>query len=165
MTAPPRADTKLPDGVILEQGYLQGVPLTLPIHDDGASPEGSREEGSFARPAEVVPEGTFVGHTVLLIRRPPDAPHIPKEELQAIQEAHLAHLDALRANGTLVASGPFVDQPDESLRGFFIVAVDVDEARKIASQDPAVKAHRLVIDVMTWLTLQEDVSSSPGLFR
>jgi uncharacterized protein YciI len=76
--------------------------------------------------------------------------------LDAIQEAHVAHIDVLRADGRLLASGPFLDQPDESLRGFSILAVGLEEARHIASQDPAVKAHRLVIDVVTWLSAPGD---------
>ncbi|MEA2510372.1 MAG: uncharacterized protein QOG21_2454 [Actinomycetota bacterium] len=102
-------------------------------------------------------ERALVAHTLLLLRRPSDAPDLPQQELDAIQEAHLAHLDALRVQGKLLAFGPFMDQPDGSLRGLCIVSVDLEEAREIAAQDPAVQAHRLVVDVMTWLTPPGDL--------
>jgi MFS family permease len=48
MTAPPRPDTKLPDGVILEQGSLQGVPLALPPSTTTVSAETDPEEEVLA---------------------------------------------------------------------------------------------------------------------
>jgi uncharacterized protein len=103
-----------------------------------------------------VAEPDFVGHTAWLLRRPPDAPDLPEERLNAIQEAHVAHIDSLRAEGKLLASGPFADQADESLRGFSVLQVGLEEAQQLASQDPAVRAHRLAIDTLTWLTLSQD---------
>ncbi|MDP9233565.1 MAG: YciI family protein [Actinomycetota bacterium] len=97
-------------------------------------------------------ERELVGHTLVLLRRPPDAPDLPEDQLDAIQTAHLAHLDALRAAGSLLVSGPVTDQPDESLRGLAILTLGLEEARAATSQDPAVKARRLVADVMTWRT-------------
>lgn len=102
-------------------------------------------------------ERELVGHTLVLLRRPLDAPDLPEHELDAIQTAHLAHLDALRAEGSLLVSGPVTDQPDESLRGLAILALSLEEAREVTSKDPAVKARRLVADVMTWLTPPGDL--------
>jgi uncharacterized protein YciI len=48
-------------------------------------------------------------YTLVLLRRPSDAPDIPEAELDRLQEAHLAHLDSLREHGLLVA-GPFLEQ-------------------------------------------------------
>jgi hypothetical protein len=60
-------------------------------------------------------------------------------------------MDAMRERGAMLASGPFDDRPDESLRGLCLYRTSVEEARELAAQDPAVQAGRLVADVMTWL--------------
>ena len=93
----------------------------------------------------------FDSFTVVLLRRPADAPHLPDGELDRIQGAHLAYMDAQRASGVLLATGPFVDQDDVALRGACVYAVGLEEARAIVSRDPAVLAHRLEPVLLTWL--------------
>jgi uncharacterized protein YciI len=95
----------------------------------------------------------------VLLRRPADAPDLPEDELDRIQEEHLAHLTSLHERGVLLLSGPFRDQPDESLRGLCVLNVSVDEARALMADDPAVRAGRLAVDVMTWMTRR---GSLPG---
>jgi uncharacterized protein YciI len=91
-------------------------------------------------------------YTFVLLRRPPDAPDLPEERLNEIQEQHLAHLADLRERGVLLLAGPFDDQPDESLRGLCVFNTDIEETRAIVADDPAVRAGRLAGDVMTWWT-------------
>jgi uncharacterized protein YciI len=88
---------------------------------------------------------------VLLLR--PDSPRSYDEEtLERIQREHLAYLESLRVAGHIVTNGPVLDQPDESLRGLtFFRTGSLDEARRLAEQDPAVLAGRLRLEVMTWL--------------
>jgi uncharacterized protein len=88
--------------------------------------------------------------TLVLLKRPPDAPDFPEERLDEIQAQHLAHLGEMAARGAMVASGPFGDQPDESLRGMCLYRTDLEETRRLAAQDPAVRARRLAVDVLTW---------------
>ena len=88
-------------------------------------------------------------YTFVLLRRPPDAPDYPEEQLEEIQEQHLAHLAAMHRRRMLLLSGPFDDQPDESLRGLCVYTTSLEETREITAQDPAVRAGRLVADVMT----------------
>jgi hypothetical protein len=45
--------------------------------------------------------------TLVLLRRPPDAPDLSDDELEALQAGHLAFLDAMRERGVLAAAGPF----------------------------------------------------------
>lgn len=97
-------------------------------------------------------------YAFILLRRPANAPDLPHDELERIQEQHLAHLAAMADAGKLVAAGPFSDQPDEALRGLCVYATSVDEARELANRDPAVKAGRLAVDVMTWWTEKGSVS-------
>jgi uncharacterized protein YciI len=100
-----------------------------------------------------VSELRFDRFTLVLLRRPPDAPDLPEEELDALQEQHLAHLQAMRQRGALAAAGPFDDRTrrDESLRGLCIYTTDVDETRRLAAQDPAVIAGRMLPEVLSWL--------------
>jgi uncharacterized protein YciI len=88
--------------------------------------------------------------TLVLLRRREGAPDLPEAELDAIQERHLAHLRAMRECGAMAVAGPFGDQTDERLRGMCLYTAGLDEARDLAEQDPAVRAGRLAVDVLTW---------------
>src|SRR5688500_10248693 len=57
----------------------------------------------------------------------------------------------LRDQGYLVAGGPLLDQDDERLRGISVMSVDPATARELSSADPAVRAGRLAVQVMTWM--------------
>jgi len=91
-------------------------------------------------------------YTFVLLRRPPDAPDFPEDELEGLQQQHLAHLDAMRERGALLVAGPFADQPDESWRGFCLYVTSLEETRALTEQDPSVRAGRLAVDVFTWWT-------------
>ena len=91
-------------------------------------------------------------YTFVLLKRGPRADELSEDELSQLQEQHLAHLDAMRELGALLVAGPFSDQPDESLRGFGLYRTDLEETRRLAEQDPAVRAGRIAVDVMTWWT-------------
>ena len=91
-------------------------------------------------------------YTFVLLRRPPDAPDYPEERLNEIQREHLAHLGELHRRGVLLLSGPFGDQPDASLRGLCVLTTGIEETRELMANDPAVRAGRLVADVMSWWT-------------
>lgn len=47
-------------------------------------------------------------------------------------------------------AGPFAGQPDESWRGFCRFREPLAESSKLAEADPAVRAGRLAVDVLTW---------------
>jgi uncharacterized protein YciI len=88
--------------------------------------------------------------TVVVLRRPKDAPEMPEEELDALQARHLAYRAELRQRGVLVVNGPFDEQSDPSYRGMSIFACDPDEAARLSDTDPSVVAGRLTYDVMEW---------------
>ena len=50
---------------------------------------------------------------------------------------------------TSSAEGPLVDQDDERLRGISIMMCDPETARRLSNEDPAVRAGRLAVEVMT----------------
>jgi len=86
-----------------------------------------------------------------MLRRPAEAPSYDDEALERIQKEHVAYHADLRAAGQVVTNGPVTDQPDESLRGLaFYRTGSLSEARRLAEGDPAVRAGRLAVDVMTW---------------
>jgi uncharacterized protein len=91
-------------------------------------------------------------YTFVLLKRGPRAFEFSDEELERLQEQHLAHLDGMREQGHLLIAGPFPDQPDESLRGFCLYRTDLEETRHLAESDPSVQAGRMAVDVMTWWT-------------
>jgi len=93
----------------------------------------------------------FDQHTLVLLVRPPDAPELSPEEANALQDAHLAFRAGLRDQGYLIGGGPLLDQDDERLRGISVMSVDPATARELSSADPAVRAGRLAVQVMTWM--------------
>ncbi|HEX2142033.1 MAG TPA: YciI family protein [Candidatus Limnocylindria bacterium] len=92
----------------------------------------------------------FDVYTLVLLRRPPDAPEMSEAELHALQALHLAYRARLRNEGVIVANGPFGEQSDVTMRGLSIFACDIDEARRLSDADPSVQAGRLAYDVMEW---------------
>ena len=92
----------------------------------------------------------FDVHTVVVLRRPADAPEMPDDELDALQARHLAYRAELRDRGVLVVNGPFDEQSDPSYRGMSIFACDPAEAARLSDGDPSVVAGRLAYEVMEW---------------
>src|ERR1700730_8956990 len=90
-------------------------------------------------------------YTVVFLPRRPDPPAMSGEELDELQQRHLAFNAGLRAAGHIVTNGPLIGQPDESLRGISVYRTSVDETTRLAQQDPSVQAGRLAIEVCTWL--------------
>jgi uncharacterized protein YciI len=66
-----------------------------------------------------------------------------------IMEGHLAHFANLMKQGKICIVGPFDD--DQDIRGIIIFNVSSsDEAKKLESEDPAVKSGRLVMEIRPW---------------
>ena len=73
----------------------------------------------------------------------------PEEEAAEIQEKHLAHLTRLYEMGKTSITGPFDDDGD--IRGIIVFnTATIEEARKLANMDPAVKAGRLIVEMHPW---------------
>ena len=92
----------------------------------------------------------FDVYTLVVLRRPADAPDLSEEELDALQARHLAYRAELRRRGLIVVNGPFDEQSDPSYRGMSIFACDPAEATRLSDGDPSVVAGRLAYDVMEW---------------
>jgi uncharacterized protein YciI len=90
-------------------------------------------------------------YQLVILRAGDNPPKFSREEGAEIQKQHLAHLKKLWSEGKIMVAGPFGDQPDQSMRGMCLYKVEsIDEARRLAEDDPAVKAGRLKVEVMTW---------------
>ena len=92
----------------------------------------------------------FDVYTVVVLRRPADAPEMSDDELDALQARHLAYRAELRRRGVLVVNGPFDETSDPSYRGMSIFACNGIEAARLSDGDPSVMAGRLAYDVMEW---------------
>ena len=87
----------------------------------------------------------------MLLRRPAGAPDYPEAELDRIQREHLEHHARLRDSGQVVTNGPVDGQPDPALRGLaFYRTGSLERSRQLAEADPAVRAGRLAVEIMTW---------------
>ena len=92
----------------------------------------------------------FDVYTIVVLRRPPDAPEMSEDERNSLQSRHLAYRAELRQQGMLVVNGPFDAQSDPSYRGMSIFACDAAEAARLADGDPSVVAGWHAYDVMEW---------------
>jgi uncharacterized protein YciI len=101
---------------------------------------------------EADPPAEFDEYTLVLLYRGFNPPDLDEEESDRLQRQHLGHLQAMQSRGALLASGPFSDQPDESIRGLCLYRVGLDEARQLAENDPAVRRGRLRIVAFKWYT-------------
>ena len=86
----------------------------------------------------------FDVYTVVVLRRPADAPEMPDEELDALQARHLAYRAELRRQGVVVVNGPFDEQTDPSYRGMSIFACDSAEAARLSDGDQEAEVERLI---------------------
>ena len=92
----------------------------------------------------------FDVYTMVLLRRPPNAPQMSDEALDELQARHLAYRAQLRRDGVLIVNGPLDEQSDIAMRGLSVFACDLDEARRLSDADPSVQAGRLTYDVFEW---------------
>ena len=75
------------------------------------------------------------------------------DEVNRLQEAHLANITRLADAGLLALAGPFFTEDNSNtLRGLFIFDVgSTEEAVALCDTDPAVQAGRLRVDIVPWI--------------
>jgi hypothetical protein len=117
-----------------------------------ATPLASRQWHEIGKGMERPPgvPASFDVRTIVYLRRGTNPPDLAEKASTALHHAHLAHLAELGRRGIIAANGPLLDQSDETLRGMSVYTVDATEARRLAEQDPAVRAGRFRVDVARW---------------
>lgn len=96
---------------------------------------------------------TMMTYYMAFLRKGPKWTPEPTPEVMKIQEAHMAHINKLAKEGSLILAGPFVGQVgDSALAGMFLFKVDTEEkARELADADPGVQAGRFYIQIVPWM--------------
>jgi uncharacterized protein YciI len=93
----------------------------------------------------------FDSFILVLLVRPPNAPEMPKPELDKIQEGHMANMRRMADEGKLFKAGPTEDFSGRNVRGIFILKTEsVEQAKEWVATDPSVKAGRLAPEFMKW---------------
>jgi uncharacterized protein YciI len=106
------------------------------------------------------PPSEFDTYEFVLLRRGSAAHQIDGAAADLLQRQHLGHLASMKQAGHLKVSGPFGDQLDDSWRGLCVYHVgSLEEARRLAEADPAVRAGRLTVEVMHWYTAKGALSN------
>lgn len=107
--------------------------------------------------AEVSPEQVRArvakgkGYTHVLLKTGPNR-DMPEERANEVQMAHLQYLFGLIEDGVILINGPL--RGNDTIRGISIYkSDDVEEVARIASEDPAVKAGRLVAEAYPWFSV------------
>jgi uncharacterized protein YciI len=95
------------------------------------------------------PDGSEL-HYVVFLRPDPNRKATSLEERQHIQDAHMANMRKMAADGIMVAAGPMDDTPT-TISGIFVFKTEsLAESQRIAALDPTVVAGRNTVDVHPW---------------
>lgn len=108
-----------------------------------------------AAPQPAAPMPNMTSHTLVLLVLADNPPKLDAAASAELQKQHLAHIQFMASTGKVLVAGPFANRDDDNLRGMLIFSCDIDEARAMASDDPAVKAGRLKVVCMKWWTDQD----------
>ena len=112
--------------------------------------------GEETKPAPSVsphalPPMEFDSFIVVLLVRAPNAPELPKPQLDELADKHIANIHRLADEGKLLKAGPMEDHSGRNVRGMFILKTEsVDQAREWVGTDPLVKAGRLLPEFLKW---------------
>lgn len=88
-----------------------------------------------------------------VLRRADAPPKIGDEEAKAIQEGHMANINAMHQAGYLLLAGPVSSKADEKMRGIFIFkGAEKKRVEELAAKDPAIARGRLKLDLYRWMT-------------
>lgn len=87
-------------------------------------------------------------------------------EVKAVLPDHLAYIGNLEKSGQLVMAGPVSDASGEEMQGagmLVLRAASIDEARKLATNDPMHSTGARTFTLKKWLVNEGRVSVSVGL--
>lgn len=103
-------------------------------------------------PTGEAPEGFDRYELVLLVRRS-DTPQLSEEETAAVMRLHLGFFAKMQAAGYLLTPGPLRGEEGEPLAGLSLYRTgSVEKTRRLAEDDPAVRAGWFSVRVLEWYT-------------
>ena len=111
-----------------------------------------------AKPAEAsaphgqMPKVDFEHYTVVILALGPKAPKDAKGLPPELLQQHVGYLMKTIKEGKMVQAGPLAEPLDPTWTGLELYKATPEEARKIAEEDPAVKAGQFKVLTMTWMT-------------
>jgi uncharacterized protein len=104
-------------------------------------------------PRTAEPPAEFDVYELVLLRSAEKRPELDDATAELLQAQHLGHFATMKEAGHLKVAGPLSSQPDESWRGICFYQVgSMEEARRLAELDPAIRAGVFRVEVMTWYT-------------
>ena len=107
----------------------------------------------------------FDRYTIVLLVTPDHPPQLSEEEADRLQDAHLSHLAELHERGVLLAAGPVGDPSGTRYyRGLSILRCEPDEALRLKSDDPAVRAGVFELIAMPWMLPAGAMHFTPTTF-
>lgn len=106
--------------------------------------------GKPTRDNEKINDGEMKTYLMVFLNEGPNREQIESEASQ-IQKDHLAYLTKMYQEGVLLMAGPFKD--DQKIKGILVLNItQIEEAKAIVEQDPAIKAGRLIAEYHLWYT-------------
>jgi uncharacterized protein len=114
--------------------------------------------------APEAPPHEFDNYQLILLVRPPNQPALDDGAAKELGLQHLGHFAKMHAAGYLKVAGP-IDSDDE-IAGICLYQADsLEQAQRLAEDDPAVRAGRFVVRAMTWHTQRGALDFAEGLYR
>jgi uncharacterized protein YciI len=106
------------------------------------------------------PEFKLVEFQMALFKGPAKIENKTSDEQQSLRNQHRAYIQSLLESGKAVISGPLADGGE--IRGVAIFRTKTaDEAKKLAEEDPLVKAGYLSVEMHPWWS--EEVMKKPSM--
>jgi uncharacterized protein len=157
-------------------GERAGTPVHVVIRDhgqivrDGPMPIGDLVEGnatfhldmhleqlkSLELAAESDPPAEFDSYQLVLLERSSAAPVLDEAAEETLLRQHLGHFAKMSRAGLLAVAGPIGG--DAAIAGVCIYRAGTPErARRLAEDDPAVRAGRFTVRVLGWMTPKDAI--------
>ncbi len=102
------------------------------------------------REKERIDEGEMKTYIMVFLKEGPNRKQTEKEAAE-IQKNHLDHLTSMYQEGLLIMAGPFQDE--QKIKGILVLNLaEIEQAKALINEDPAVKAGRLIAEYHLWYT-------------
>jgi uncharacterized protein len=155
-----RAGTQIPV-IIRDHGQIvRDAPMTIGSFIEGNASFHLDLHLNQLKALELAPESDppaeFDRYQLILLERSPDAPDLDDEAGSRLQRQHLGHFAKMRRAGLLRVAGPI--RGDDAIAGICLYRAGTpDRARRLAEDDPAVRAGMYTVRAMDWLTARDAI--------